>query len=602
MNAGIDFSKIYENSAQRVWWQCPNNSKHIYEQKITSRARQGYGCPYCSGRRTLPEESFAALHPDLVAELHPTKNPNFDPVKFSPYSNRLVWWLCSRGHEWKCKVIERVSRKRSCKACRFLEQSLEFRYPQIAKEWHPAKNYPLLPSQISPSSDMKVWWQCLNDPTHAWQVRVKTKVFHNSTCPDCLDRTYHGHLPVLSEYSPELTSQWHPTKNVPLKPSEISAGSSKKVWWICPKNTSHEWQAVVCNRARKGRGCPHCHNLARNSLAARFPNIAKQWHPLKNGTLTPADVSYGSAKRVWWQCLKDKSHDWQATVTNRTRKNNEKCPKCPESRTSSTNSLQVVFPQIAAQWHPTRNGDLTPDQVTRASGRKVWWLCPENPGHVWQAVIRNRTLLGAGCHHCAEEKNYIRLTEHLYDLVHTEIDYYHNFLSHLRILRTFAQHKFRGNLRTIQAYYRMVFSSIITVLETYLSDAFYKKIAGNEELQERIIATIPEFSKKQYSLAELIDWKRNLEKRITEYLFTNMTWHNLPRIQNMYMETLGITFPDDITHLHKAVALRHDIVHRNGRTKSGAVHKIDKENLLQLISEVEDFVTHINRQLVKERA
>ena len=34
-------------------------------------------------------------------------------------------------------------------------------------------------------------------------------------------------------------------------------------------------------------------------LAINRPELAKEWHPTKNGNLTPVDVSTGSNKNVW---------------------------------------------------------------------------------------------------------------------------------------------------------------------------------------------------------------------------------------------------------------------------------------------------------------
>ena len=42
-----------------------------------------------------------------------------------------------------------------------------------------------------------------------------------------------------------LVEEWHPTKNGELKPSEVTFGSNKKVWWKCPKGDDHEWVAVI---------------------------------------------------------------------------------------------------------------------------------------------------------------------------------------------------------------------------------------------------------------------------------------------------------------------------------------------------------------------
>ena len=44
---------------------------------------------------------------------------------------------------------------------------------------------------------------------------------------------------------------------------------------------------------------------------------------------------------------------------------------------SSGQSLAEVNPQLASQWHPVNNGDLTPYDVFPKASRKVWWLCPK---------------------------------------------------------------------------------------------------------------------------------------------------------------------------------------------------------------------------------
>lgn len=60
------------------------------------------------------------------------------------------------------------------------------------------------------------------------------------------------------------------------------------------------------------------------SLAYKSPELAKQWHLTKNGTLTPYDVTCGSGKKVWWQC--SKGHEWQAAIYSRS--NGNGCPIC----------------------------------------------------------------------------------------------------------------------------------------------------------------------------------------------------------------------------------------------------------------------------------
>ena len=66
-------------------------------------------------------------------------------------------------------------------------------------------------------------------------------------------------------------------------------------------------------------------------------------------------------------------------------------------RVHPAESLAAFYPWLALEWHPDRNA-LRPDQVTRASARKVVWRCEF--GHEWEAAVYQRTLSGSGCPEC----------------------------------------------------------------------------------------------------------------------------------------------------------------------------------------------------------
>jgi hypothetical protein len=66
-------------------------------------------------------------------------------------------------------------------------------------------------------------------------------------------------------------------------------------------------------------------------------------------------------------------------------------------------NLSALYPNVAAQWHPTKNGDLRPKHFWPHSGKKAWWVCAQE--HEWKAIIANRTTTnlwnGNGCPYCA---------------------------------------------------------------------------------------------------------------------------------------------------------------------------------------------------------
>ena len=194
-----------------------------------------------------------------------------------------------------------------------------------------------------------------------------------------------------------MVKQWHPTKNEDLTPFYVTANSGKKVWWKCEKG--HEWQAIIGDR-NNGTGCPYCSGKrvsSDNSLKKLNPELAKQWHPTKNGDLLPTGVTASSNKKVWWKCKK--GHEWQAIIGSRSK--GIGCPFCSNQRVCDDNSLKKLNPELAKQWHPTKNGDLLPSGITAGSNKKVWWKCKK--GHEWEATICNRSN-GTSCPYCAGKR------------------------------------------------------------------------------------------------------------------------------------------------------------------------------------------------------
>lgn len=201
-------------------------------------------------------------------------------------------------------------------------------------------------------------------------------------------------------YTPELVNEWHPTKNGKITPLDVSPFSDKIVWWKCPKGDDHEWQAAVKTRS-KGHGCGVCSNkvvVHSNCLATLNPELAKEWHPIKNGKLTPRDVIPGSCKKVWWKCPKGADHEWESAVE--WRNNGSGCLICSNRITVKSNCLATLNPDLAKEWHPTRNGNLSPYDITPASAQKFWWKCLKEDDHEWKASVVSR-IKGSGCGVCA---------------------------------------------------------------------------------------------------------------------------------------------------------------------------------------------------------
>lgn len=149
-----------------------------------------------------------------------------------------------------------------------------------------------------------------------------------------------------------------------------------------------------------------------NDLYTVNPELAKEWHPTKNGNLTPKDVTAGSNRKVWWilpyddpKTGKHFDFEWEAIIGNRV-----KGAGCPILSSSGHivwkgfNDLATTHPDIAREWHPTKNGELTPHDVSPGSHKLIWWYLPYDDPKTgkhfdfeWQAKVNNRTSSNTGC-------------------------------------------------------------------------------------------------------------------------------------------------------------------------------------------------------------
>ena len=315
-------------SHKRVWWTCP--SGHSWQAMVYTRS-EGAGCPYCTGRKALPEQNcLAKQFPMLAVEWDSEKNAPLTPKDITPGSHKLIWWRCQNGHSYRSAVKTRVQGS-GCPYCAGKnvlpeETSLAAEYPTIAKEWDAAKNVPLLPTQVISGTRRKVWWRCPKG--HSWRAAVYSRTTLGTGCPVCTGRQALAGENDLATLYPDIAAQWDEEKNGVLHPNNVTAGSNRRVWWKCEKG--HSYRAMIAQRVQRGDGCPYCANRkvlpGFNDLATAAPLVAQQWHESLNGALTPEMVTAGSPKKAWWQC--SYGHAWKANIYSRAGVQQCGCPVC----------------------------------------------------------------------------------------------------------------------------------------------------------------------------------------------------------------------------------------------------------------------------------
>lgn len=462
---------VVSNARAKSNWRCQAKG-HTFEVTFDNLSKPKSGCPYCSGRRTGQGNSLADRFPDLAKEWHPTLNGDLKPADVTPASNRRVWWVCKRGHTpWRTAVTHRTTQRTGCPACAPYKTSrLELRvYSELlavfgdvrwrhridgrecdvylpdlnigieidGRAWHGTADkqekdrrktallkkhgvelYRIRESPLrrisardivhagntAPLAVVKAVLRSilkhgLSNSRHRAGIRkyLSSSRYANSKEFERLVALLPGPPPErsLAAKYPQLAKEWLGERNGPITPNMVWPVTHEEYWWQCPKVSYHQYKRAVYVRTTQGQGCPLCNSRKevhpRDSLAARFPRIAREWDRELNDGLTPDRVTPNSGRHVWWRC--PAGHAWQGTPDARVGPGRT-CPVCK--------SLAVRFPVVASQWHPTKNGRLRPEDVAPMSGRKIWWQCSK--GHAWNAVVARRTALGTGCPYCAREK------------------------------------------------------------------------------------------------------------------------------------------------------------------------------------------------------
>jgi len=206
-NGNLQPSHVTLGSGKKVWWYLPyddpETGKHFnfeWQAVINTRVKKNAGCPFLISKKTIKGiNDLTTVLPEIIKEWHPTKNGNLKPENYSIGSHKIIWWYLSYDDpktnkhfdfEWKESIHNRIRGGRILQ-CPYLAgkkiwsgyNDLASQMPEIAEEWHFAKNRKITPEQVAVYSDKKVWWKC--NEGHEWRTSVHSRTFTGSGCPKC---------------------------------------------------------------------------------------------------------------------------------------------------------------------------------------------------------------------------------------------------------------------------------------------------------------------------------------------------------------------------------------------------------------------------------
>ena len=275
--------------------------------------------------------------------------------------------------------------------------------PALQQQWDHAANAYLGNIDIPPQSHRKVWWtcdQCPDGHLHSWEATVQNRT-NGSGCPQCSGHKVCRHNSLVTK-DPLVAAQWDYEANHGT-PDNVVAQSNQPVGWLC-EVCGHKWNATPNHRVSKKAGCPNCSKIAKkDKKQITHPTFAEckdpevraflaQWDHTRNAEHGhfPDKVRLRSNKQVFWLCTNcpaGQEHSWPAKPSERLG-HKSGCPFCAGRAACKCNSLQALYPAIAAEWDHAKNQGQ-PSDYTARSDRLAWWCSPERGS--WHQSIDSRT-------------------------------------------------------------------------------------------------------------------------------------------------------------------------------------------------------------------
>lgn len=181
------------------------------------------------------------------------------------------------------------------------------------------------------------------------------------------------------------------------------------------------------------------------------------------------------------------------------------------------------------------------------------------------------------------------------DAISANTEFSKTFNDGIRHVRSLAMYIQTLDTEESTSLARMLYAHVITLMETFLSDALINTVLRDEALIRRVVERISWFKEQKFSLSAIYAKMASVREIVQRYL-ARLLYHDIKKVRTLYKDVLEITLPAS-EDLENAINQRHDIVHRNGRTKEGDTVNVGFNEVMNLADLCERFVSNVDKHL-----
>lgn len=391
-------SQISYGSHKEVFWICKNG--HKYKKQIHSRC-QGTGCSICSGINFQKRNLLFLEYPEFIKELDLEINTPDDLKNITCGSAKKIAWICPKNHKYMQSAVNRIKSK-GCPICNNLQVEYGFNdlktwckvndRNEIIEDWDYELNT-FLPQDITFGSSKICSFVC-HICGYKWKTRLNARTLQKTGCFRCSKR--------MSSSFPEQAIYFYIKKYFPdaINGDRKTLDGRELDIYIPTIKTAIEydgetWHKDIKKDENKADMCKKNHiNLYR----IREDNC--------KSLNTPDTFIYTYKYQDWKQLnliIIDIINKLGIKYVDVDICRDEYLIKEQYYLSGLKNSLGIMYPDIAKEWHPTKNGNISPYNVLPETHDSYYWLCPKC-GNTYKAIVKNRVRVKSGCPKCGQKQ------------------------------------------------------------------------------------------------------------------------------------------------------------------------------------------------------